>query len=38
LLPRAPKSITTFEAEWNWSDIDEASFLRLMQNHGAWCE
>ena len=38
LLPRAPKSITTFKAEWNWSDISEASFLRLMQNHGEWCE
>jgi hypothetical protein len=38
LLPRAPKSITTFKAEWNWSDISEASFLRLLQNHGEWCE
>ena len=38
LLPRAPESITTFKAEWNWSDIDEPSFLRLLQNHGRWCE
>ncbi|HEX7077210.1 MAG TPA: FAD-binding oxidoreductase [Candidatus Eisenbacteria bacterium] len=38
LLPRAPESITTFKAEWDWSDIDQASFLRLLQNHGAWCE
>jgi aclacinomycin oxidase len=38
LLPRAPDSITTFKAEWNWSDISEASFLRLLQNHGTWCE
>ena len=38
LLPRAPDSITTFEAEWNWSDIDERSFITLMQNHGVWCE
>jgi FAD/FMN-containing dehydrogenase len=38
LLPRAPESITTFKAEWNWSDIDEASFLRLVQNHGNWSE
>ena len=38
LLPRAPESITTFKAEWNWSDIDEPSFLRLLQNHGTWCE
>src|SRR6266705_486049 len=26
LLPRAPESITTFRAEWNWSDIDHRSF------------
>lgn len=38
LLLRAPESITTFKAEWNWSDIDQASFLRLLQNHGNWSE
>ena len=38
LLPRAPESITTFKAEWIWSDIDQPSFLRLLRNHGAWCE
>ena len=38
LLPRAPESITTFKAEWSWSDLDQASFLRLLQNHGSWCE
>jgi aclacinomycin oxidase len=38
LLPRAPESITTFKAEWNWSDIDEPAFLRLLSNHGVWCE
>jgi hypothetical protein len=38
LLPRAPESITTFKAEWSWADIDEASFLRLVRNHGVWCE
>jgi hypothetical protein len=38
LLPRAPESITTFRAEWNWNDIDETSFLRLARNHGIWCE
>jgi hypothetical protein len=38
LLPRAPESITTFKAEWNWRDIDEPFFLRLLQNHGAWSE
>jgi aclacinomycin oxidase len=38
LLPRAPESITTLRAEWSWSEIDQAAFRRLMQNHGAWCE
>jgi aclacinomycin oxidase len=38
LLPRAPNSITTFYAEWSWSDIDQPSFLRLLTNHGIWCE
>src|SRR4051794_34946369 len=38
LLPRAPESITTFKAEWSWSDVDRPSFLRLLRNHGIWCE
>jgi hypothetical protein len=38
LLPKAPESITTFRAEWSWSDIDQPSFLRLLRNHGIWCE
>ncbi len=38
MLPRAPESITTFRAGWNWSDIDQISFLRLLRNHGTWCE
>ncbi|MGZ4778277.1 MAG: FAD-binding oxidoreductase [Thermoanaerobaculia bacterium] len=38
VLPVAPKSITTFKAEWNWSDVDEPSFARLLRNHGIWCE
>jgi aclacinomycin oxidase len=38
LLPRAPESITTFKAEWAWSGLDEPSFLRLLRNHGTWCE
>ena len=36
LLPRAPQSITTFHAEWNWSDLDRRSFVRLLHNHGVW--
>ncbi|HEV7366815.1 MAG TPA: FAD-binding oxidoreductase [Gemmatimonadales bacterium] len=38
LLPPAPDSITTFKAEWDWSDIDLPSFVRLLRNHGLWCE
>ncbi len=38
LLPRAPERITTFKAEWRWSDLDRPVFLRLLQNHGIWCE
>ncbi|HEU5218463.1 MAG TPA: FAD-binding oxidoreductase [Gemmatimonadales bacterium] len=38
LLPRAPESITTFKAEWSWSDLHLPAFLRLLRNHGAWCE
>lgn len=38
LLPRSPESVTTFKAEWNWSELDERAFLRLLRNHGTWCE
>jgi hypothetical protein len=38
LLPRAPGSITTFTAEWRWSDLSRAAFRRLLRNHGDWCE
>ncbi|HEV7504578.1 MAG TPA: FAD-binding oxidoreductase [Thermoanaerobaculia bacterium] len=38
LLPRAPESITTFKAEWDWNDIDEPAFLRILRNHGVWSE
>ncbi|HEY0557896.1 MAG TPA: FAD-binding oxidoreductase [Thermoanaerobaculia bacterium] len=38
LLPHAPESITTFKAEWDWSDVDEAAFLRILRNHGVWSE
>jgi len=38
LLPPAPDSITTFKAELNWDQLDQESFLRLLRNHGTWCE
>jgi hypothetical protein len=38
ILPRAPASMATFKAEWSWSDVDQASFTRLLRNHGTWAE
>jgi FAD binding domain/Berberine and berberine like len=38
LLPHAPTSVTTFKAEWNWRDINDSAYRRLLQNHGEWCE
>jgi hypothetical protein len=38
LLPAAPASVLTFNAAWNWRDVDEPAFTRLVRNFGAWCE
>jgi len=38
LLPRAPESISTFQAEWTWADLTRESFQRLLRNHGTWSE
>ncbi|HTV00051.1 MAG TPA: FAD-dependent oxidoreductase [Luteitalea sp.] len=38
LLPPAPPSIHTFQAEWRWDYLDERSFARLLRNHGTWSE
>src|SRR5436305_8270882 len=38
LLPRAPESIATFKAEWDWNDLGRSSFLRLLANSGDCCE
>ena len=38
LLPTAPVSVLTFNAAWNWRDVDELAFTRLMRNFGIWCE
>jgi FAD binding domain/Berberine and berberine like len=37
-LPPAPQDIVTFKAEWDWKQIDEAAFGKLVRNYGAWCE
>jgi aclacinomycin oxidase len=38
LLPKAPPSVLTFRAAWDWKDVDEAAFTRLVRNYGSWCE
>lgn len=38
LLPRAPESVATFRAEWNWGGVDRAAFRRLVGEYGAWGE
>ena len=38
LLPKAPDSVLTFKAEWNWQDLDRSAFARLVGNFGEWCE
>ena len=37
-LPKAPESITTFRAEWSWTDVDRTVFEQLLTNHGTWSE
>ncbi|WP_206503937.1 FAD-dependent oxidoreductase [Streptomyces chrestomyceticus] len=38
LLPKAPASVLSFSATWNWKDVDERAFTRLVRNHGTWHE
>ena len=37
-LPKAPDPVLAFRVAWNWEDIDEAAFTRLVRNFGDWCE
>ncbi|MEP6733129.1 MAG: FAD-binding oxidoreductase, partial [bacterium] len=37
-LPKAPASVVTVKAEWNWNDLDEPAFTQLLRNYGGWCE
>jgi hypothetical protein len=36
LLPKAPQEVTTFKVEWDWKQLDEASFVALVRNYGQW--
>jgi hypothetical protein len=38
LLPQAPASVLTFQAAWDWPDVDRAAFGRLVGNYGGWAE
>ena len=38
LLPKAPDSVLTFKAEWDWQDLDQPALTRLVRNYGDWCE
>jgi hypothetical protein len=38
LLPQAPDPVLAFRVAWNWGDINEAAFTRLVRNFGDWCE
>jgi aclacinomycin oxidase len=37
MLPLAPESVHSLRVSWNWSDVSEAAFTRMVQNHGRWC-
>jgi hypothetical protein len=38
LLPKAPDWVLTFKTAWNWPEIDERAFTRLVRNYGDWGE
>jgi aclacinomycin oxidase len=37
-LPKAPESVVTIKAEWDWKDMGEEDFSTLLRNYGSWCE
>jgi len=37
LLPKAPSAIETIELEWQWKDITENNFRKLVDNYCTWC-
>ncbi|GAB3703041.1 FAD-binding oxidoreductase [Nocardiopsis oceani] len=38
LLPAAPQAVDSFTVTWDWSELDQPSFARLVRNFGDWCE
>ncbi|MDQ0424074.1 FAD-binding oxidoreductase [Cellulomonas iranensis] len=37
-LPTPPRHVILSTVAWRWDDLDEASFGRLLANHGRWHE
>lgn len=35
-LPPAPPEVLHFHVSWSWDEIEESSFVRLVDNHGLW--
>ncbi|MFE7132830.1 FAD-dependent oxidoreductase [Streptomyces sp. NPDC057638] len=38
LLPKPPSEVILHSAGWDWKDLNQASFTRLLQNFGNWCQ
>ena len=38
LLPKAPASLLALRVGWDWKDLDEVAFTRLLRNFSAWSE
>ncbi|GAB2869784.1 FAD-binding oxidoreductase [Streptomyces mayteni] len=36
LLPRPPATVLFVSASWDWDDLNERDFLRVVANHGLW--
>lgn len=37
-LPSPPRHVWLSTVSWDWAEIDEAAFTRLLHNHGQWHE
>ncbi|GAA2266486.1 FAD-binding oxidoreductase [Streptomyces amakusaensis] len=37
-LPKRPGALMTGRAIWNWSAMDQVSFIQLLKNYGVWHE
>ena len=37
VLPKAPPAVETFEIDWQWDNINEPAFKKLVGNFCEWC-